>query len=81
MVSRGIKKRFPPVTGSVPIHLVVTPINWNISVVRTDNAPVEVVAADSFPQPLRQDGQTVYEAHLTIDGVKSPWICPELTES
>ena len=67
-VSRGIKKRFPPVTGSVPIHLVVTPINWNISVVRTDNAPVEVVAADSFPQPLRQDGQTVYEAHLTIDG-------------
>lgn len=67
-VSRGIKKRLPPVTGSVPIHLVVTPINWNISVVRTDNAPVEVVAADSFPQPLREDGQTVYEAHLTIDG-------------
>ena len=69
-VSRGIDKRVPPVVGSVSIHLVVTPINWNISVVRTDRAPQEVVAADSFPQPLRRDGQTVYEARLTIDGAQ-----------
>jgi hypothetical protein len=69
-VSRGIKKRFPPVTGSVPIHFVVTPINWHIAVRRTDNAPLEVVVADSLPQPLREDGQTVYEAHLTIDGAQ-----------
>jgi hypothetical protein len=69
-VSRGIKKRFPPVTGSVSIHFVVTPINWNISVERTDNAPVQVIVADSFPQPLREDGQTVYKAHLTIDGAQ-----------
>ena len=55
-------------SGSLSIHFVVTPINWNISVSRTDNAPLEVVAADSFPQPLRRDGETVYEAHLTIDG-------------
>jgi hypothetical protein len=70
MVSRGIKKRVPPVTGSLPIHFVVTPINWYIAVARTDNAPQEVVAADSLPQPLREDGQTVYEAHLTIDGAQ-----------
>ena len=70
LVSRGIKKRVPPVTGSMPIHIVVTPVNWNISVARNDNAPQEVVAADSFPQPLREDGQTVYEAHLTIDGAQ-----------
>jgi hypothetical protein len=69
-VSRGIKKRFPPVTGSLPIHFVVTPINWYIAVRRTDNAPLEVVVADSLPQPLREDGQTVYEAHLTIDGAQ-----------
>ncbi len=69
-VSRGVEKRVPPLVGSVPIHFVVTPINWNISVARTDNAPLEVVAADSFPQPLRQDGQTVYEARLTIDGAQ-----------
>lgn len=69
-VSRGIKKRFPPVTGSLPIHFVVTPINWYIAVRRTDNAPLEVVVADSLPQPLREDGQTVYAAHLTIDGAQ-----------
>lgn len=69
-VSRGIDKRVPPVVGSVSIHLVVTPINWNISVVRTDKAPQEVVVADSFPQPLRRDGQTVYEARVTIDGAQ-----------
>lgn len=68
-VSRGgVEKRVPPMLGSLSIHFVVTPINWNISVSRTENSPLELVAADSFPQPLRQDGQTVYEAHLTIDG-------------
>jgi hypothetical protein len=69
-VSRGVEKRVPPMVGPVPIQLVVTPINWNISVARTDNAPLEVVAAASFPQPLRQDGQTVYKAHVTIDGAQ-----------
>jgi hypothetical protein len=69
-VSRGIKESFPPITGSVPIHFVVTPINWYISVARGDNTPQDVVAADSLPQPLREDGQTVYEAHLTIDGAQ-----------
>ena len=69
-VSRGIKKSFPPVTGSLAIHLVVTPINWYIAVRRTDNAPLEVVVADSLPQPLREDGQTVYEARVTIDGAQ-----------
>ena len=29
-----------------------------------------VVSADSLPQPLREDGQTVYEARLTIDGAQ-----------
>jgi hypothetical protein len=67
-VSRGIEKRVPPVVGSVSIHFVVTPINWNISVLRNENAAEEVVAADSFPRPLSQDGHTVYQAHLTIDG-------------
>ena len=69
-VSRGIKKSLPPITGSVSIRFVVTPINWYISVARADNTPQDVVAADSLPQPLREDGQTVYEAHLTIDGAQ-----------
>lgn len=69
-VSRGIEKRIPPMIGSTSIHFVVTPINWNISVSRSESAPLEVVAADSFPHPLNQDGHTVYDAHLTVDGAQ-----------
>jgi hypothetical protein len=70
VVSRGIDQRVPPVIRPLPINFVMTPINWNISVARTDNAPLEVVAAGEFQQPLREDGQTPYEARLTIDGAQ-----------
>jgi hypothetical protein len=70
VVSRGIDKRVPPMIRPLPIHFVVTPISWNISVARTDNVPLEVVAAYGFRQPLREDGQTLYEARLTIDGAQ-----------
>jgi hypothetical protein len=70
VVSRGIDKRNPPMIAPLPIHLVVTPINWYIAVVRTALAPLEVVAADFFQHPLREDGQTPYEARLTIDGAQ-----------
>jgi hypothetical protein len=67
-VSRGIDKRDPPMIRPLPILFVVTPINWYIGVARTDGAPLAVVAADFLPHPLREDGQTPYEARLTIDG-------------
>jgi hypothetical protein len=70
VVSRGIDKRFPPIIRPLPIHFVVTPINWYIAVARSDGAPLEVVAADFLQHPLREDGQTVYEARLTIDGAQ-----------
>lgn len=68
VVSRGVDKRFPPMTTPLPINFVVTPINWNISILRADNARLEMVAAGDFQQPLREDGRTSYEARLTIDG-------------
>jgi hypothetical protein len=68
VVSQGIDKRVPPTIRPLPIHFVVTPINWYIAVARTDGAPLDVVAADFFRHPLREDGQTLYEARLTIDG-------------
>jgi hypothetical protein len=70
VVSRGIDKRVPPMTRPLAINFVVTPINWYISFARTDGAPLELVATDSFRQPLREDGQTAYEARLTIDGAQ-----------
>ncbi|MGH3959088.1 hypothetical protein [Mycobacterium sp.] len=69
VVSRGIEKRVPPMVKPLPINFVVTPINWNISVSRSDNVPMEVVAAGGFQQPLREDGST-YEARLVIDGAQ-----------
>lgn len=66
VVSRGIDDRVPPTIGPIPIQLVVTPINWNISISRTNNAPLEVVAAGDFEHPLREDGETRYEARLRV---------------
>jgi len=70
VVSRGIDKHIPPMISPVSIYFVVTPINWNISVSRTDNAPLDVVATGDLQQPLRDDGQTPYEARLMIDGAQ-----------
>jgi hypothetical protein len=70
VLSRGIEKRDPPMIRPLPVNFVVTPINWYIGVARSDGAPLEVVAASNFSQPLREDGRTAYEARLTIDGAQ-----------
>lgn len=68
VVSRGIEHRVPPMTRPLAINFVVTPINWNIAVSRTDTSPLEVVGANSFKHPLTVDGKTAYDARLTING-------------
>jgi hypothetical protein len=70
VVSRGVDKRGRSLTRPLAINFVVTAINWNISVSQNDTSPPEVVATDSFRQPLREDGHTAYEARLTIDGAQ-----------
>ncbi len=68
VVSRGIGNGVPPMTRPLAINFVVTPINWNIAVSRTDTSPLEVIGANSFKRPLNADGVTAYDARLTIDG-------------
>ncbi|MEB3980336.1 hypothetical protein OQ968_03555 [Mycobacterium sp. 663a-19] len=70
VVSRGVEKRVPPMVRPLAMQFVVTPINWNISVARNDVAPLDVVAAEFFPQPLHEDGRTPYDVRLTIDGAQ-----------
>jgi hypothetical protein len=70
VVSRAIDKNFPPIVRPLPIHFVVTPINWYIAVARSDGAQLEVVASDLLQHPLREDGHTAYDARLTIDGAQ-----------
>jgi hypothetical protein len=70
VVSRGVDKHGSSLTRPLSINFVVTAINWNISVSGTDSSPLEVIATDSFRQPLREDGHTAYEVRVTIDGAQ-----------
>ena len=64
---RAFDKR-PWLETPFPIHFVVTPINWNLSVKKDLTSDLEFIAADSFAEPLKEDGATTYEADLSIDG-------------
>ncbi|MEY8014818.1 hypothetical protein [Mycobacterium servetii] len=70
VVSRGIDQRVPPMVRPLPVNLVVTPVNWYVSMVRTDADNPEVIAAGEFKTPMREDGKTAYEARLKIDGAQ-----------
>ncbi|MEV0672713.1 hypothetical protein [Mycobacterium sp. NPDC050441] len=68
VVSRDIGSEFPPTIRPLPVHFVLTPVNWNVSVTHSTGDPLTVIAAGDFPLPLAEDGSTVYEAGLTISG-------------
>jgi hypothetical protein len=70
VVSRGIDKHVPPYIRPQPIQFVVTPTNWYLAVLRSSTSALDIIAANSFRQPLREDGKTPYEARLTIDGAQ-----------
>ncbi|OBB44626.1 hypothetical protein A5752_03560 [Mycobacterium sp. 852002-51961_SCH5331710] len=67
VVSRGLDTGFPPIIRPLPVHFVLTPANWNVSVSHSAGDPLDVIAAGEFPQPLAEDGTTAYEARLTIN--------------
>lgn len=68
VVSRGIDTNFPPTIRPLPVHFVLTPANWNVSVTHSAGDPLDVIAAGDFPEPLAEDGSTAYEARITING-------------
>jgi hypothetical protein len=68
VVARGVDSAFPPTIRPLPVHFVLTPVNWNVSVTHSAGDPLDVIAAGDFPEPLAEDGTTAYEARLTING-------------
>ncbi|WP_135458707.1 hypothetical protein [Mycobacterium sp. DL99] len=68
VVSRGVDSSFPPMVRPLPVHFVLTPVNWNVSVSHSAGDPLDVIAAGEFPAPLAEDGATPYEARLTLNG-------------
>lgn len=67
-VSRGIKDSGTPLIRPIPVHLVITALNWNLGIMRTGDAPLEVIAAGDFARPLVEDGATTYDVKISIDG-------------
>ena len=71
---------YPPIASPLPIHFVVTPINWNLAVKRSAEEKLEVVGAGEFAEPLRVDGTTAYEVSLSIDGSRVTVSLPDGTQ-
>ncbi|MUL83989.1 MULTISPECIES: hypothetical protein [unclassified Mycolicibacterium] len=70
VVSRGVDSGFPPTIRPLPVHFVLTPVNWNVSLTLDAGDPLNVIATGDFPEPLAEDGATAYEARLTINGAE-----------
>lgn len=59
---------FPPILPPFPVHFVVTPVNWNVSVQKNTGSVLETIGAGSLSSPLRQDGSQSISVRLTIVG-------------
>lgn len=68
VVAQGTQPQTGAVVPPFPVQLVVTPINWNLSVKKDDASPAEPIAAGNFDPPLQVDGSTVHEVRASIDG-------------
>lgn len=80
VVSARTENRVPQVAGWLPIHLVVTPANWNLAVrAEEPTAPLEVIAAGEFATRLLQDGARIYEVTVQIDESTATIVLPDGT--
>lgn len=77
LVSRGIREPIPPVVPPIPIHFVVTAVNWNLSVGTDEATPLETIAAGDFKEPLKEDNATSYSASIYIDGEEATINLPD----
>jgi hypothetical protein len=68
LVAHGSQAIPPALLPPFPLQLVLTPINWNLSVKKDIATPPEPIAAGNFQPPLAVDGNTSFEATVSIDG-------------
>ena len=69
VISRNITRSAPFLVSPFPMHLVLTPVNWNVSVKNDDiGSPLQVIHAESYRHRLKTDGSTVYSVRVHIDG-------------
>lgn len=69
VVSDGFDaSQVPPMKTPFPIHFVITPINWNLSVQKSTSEGLDVVAAGSIDPPLSEAGDQPFRVQLSISG-------------
>jgi hypothetical protein len=68
LVAHGSQAFPPALLPPFPLQLVMTPVNWNLSVKKDVATPLEPIAAGEFRPPLAVDGVTSSEARVSIDG-------------
>jgi hypothetical protein len=68
VVAHGSEGTPPALLPPFPLQLVLTPINWNLSVKKDNATPPEPIAVGNFDPPLAADGTTSFEASVSIDG-------------
>ncbi|MGW0452004.1 hypothetical protein [Gordonia sputi] len=69
VISRNITRTAPFLVSPFPMHLVLTPVNWNVSVKNDDvGSPLQVIHAELYRHRLKTDGSTVYSVRVHIDG-------------
>lgn len=68
VISRTIQHADAPPVPPYPVHLLITPLNWDLSVRGSATTELETIAAGNFKDPLARGGRTVHEARLSIDG-------------
>ena len=80
VVSAGTENRLPQVIPPLPIHLVVTPVNWNLAVHdRGPTDPLVVIGTGQFAERLSQDGSQLYDVSVSINGPAATISLPDGT--
>ncbi|MGW0036391.1 hypothetical protein [Gordonia sp. NPDC003376] len=69
VVSRNVQKGIPQVVPPFALHLVVTPVNWNIAVKQESWAgELQVIDRGVFAKRLSEDGKGTNRMSVQIDG-------------
>lgn len=77
VVSRGIKDPLPRVVPPIPVHLVITAVNWHFSIAKDEVTPLETIAEGFFKEPLKEDSATSYRVSIYIDGEEATINLPD----
>lgn len=82
VVSQGIRPAIAPMISPISIHLVITPVNWNLAVQGPDpDQPLQVVGEGFLRRNLKTDGTTDYQVTVDVNQGEALVHLPDGTSS